>query len=201
MLDKSLKLCYLIMYKEDNQNYPKYSLPSGYSFCMYKKGDEAKWAEVEISVGQFESVQEGIDCFNIQFADKNCKKEDRILFVKDPSGKIVATGAMWTGIFNGKKVERMHWIAVDESCKGKGIAKAIVTELLNIYNRLNASGLVYLITESWCYSAINIYLKFGFKPYYGDNPVKEFDFSNSEFIEQNELGWSLVKDKIEIYKK
>lgn len=201
MLDKSLKLCYLIMYKEDCQNYPIYELPEGYSFSMYQKGDEIKWAEVEISVGQFENVQEGVDCFNTQFSDQNLKKGDRILFVKDSSGKIVATGAMWKGVFNGEMVERMHWIAVDDSCKGKGIAKAIVSELLNIYNRLNSKSIIYLITESWCYSAINIYLKFGFKPYYGDNPVEEFDFSNAEFIEQNEHGWSLVNQKINVYKK
>ena len=201
MLDKSLELCYLIMYRENAENYPQYVLPKGYSFYMYQKGDEVKWAEIEISVGQFKSVEESIACFNIQFGNDSLKKEERILFVKNEEGKCVATGAMWSGNFNGKTVERMHWIAVDESCKGKGIAKAIVSELLNIYNRLNSEGLIYLITESWCYSAINIYLQFGFKPYFGNNPVDELGLSDAKFIEQNERGWTMVNKKIADYNK
>lgn len=201
MLDKSLQLCYLLMTKDDMKIYPRYDLPDGYYFTNYKAGDEVEWAKVEISVGQFNSIEEGVDCFNIQFSDPNCKKEDRIIFVHEPSGKIVATGAMWTGEFKGKTVQRMHWIAVDESCKGKGIAKSIVTKLLDVYNDLNLSELCYLVTESWCYSAVNIYLKFGFKPYFGDVPTEELGLSNEEFVKQNEQGWRLVNQKINIYSK
>ena len=124
-----------------------------------------------------------------------------MLFVRDKDGKVVATGTLWNGIYLGKECQRLHWIATDESCKGKGIAKAMVTRLLDIYNDLGYKGFIYLITESWCYSAVNIYRKFGFKEYVGENPVEEFDMSDEEFKKQNELGIRLISEKIDGYRK
>lgn len=201
MLDKSLPLCYVLMTKEDTEKYPKYSLPTGYSFKFYEKGDEKSWSEIEMSVGQFSTMEEGLRCFNAEFVDGHIlRPEDRVFFVIDPNGKAVATGALWNGEWKGEIKERIHWIAVDESCKGKGIAKTIVTKALDLYNELGFKGFIYLVTESWCYSAVNIYERFGFKLYEGDLPSQCFGITNEEFVKQNELGIKLIRDKIQRYK-
>ena len=201
MLDKNVPLCFLIMYKTDTAEYPRYELPEGYTFSMYKQGDEEDWAKLEVSVGQFDTVEKGVDSFRHEFMEnQNLPLEQRILFVRDPAGKAVATGALWNGEYLGKEEQRLHWIATDESCKGKGIAKAIVTRLLDLYNALGFKDFIYLITESWCYSAVNIYQKFGFKAYVGKNPVTEFDMTDEEFEKQNELGLRLVSEKIKCYR-
>ena len=202
MLDKSLPMCYVLMVKEDTEVYPRYSLPDGYSFKFYEKGDEKTWVEIEMTVGQFQTMEEGLASFNAEFVEGHTlQPEERIFFVIDSNGKAVATGALWNGEWKGETKQRMHWIAVDESCKGKGIAKAIVTKALDLYNELGYKGFIYLITESWCYSAVNIYEKFGFKLYEGEMPTQDFGISNEEFIKQNELGIKLIKEKIQSYKK
>ena len=127
MLDKSLPMCYVLMVKEDTEVYPRYSLPDGYSFKFYEKGDEKTWVEIEMTVGQFQTMEEGLASFNVEFVEGHTlQPEERIFFVIDSNGKAVATGALWNGEWKGETKQRMHWIAVDESCKGKGIAKAIV---------------------------------------------------------------------------
>lgn len=200
MLDKSVPLCFIVMYKTDTSVYPRYELPEGYTFSMYKKGDEFEWVKLEVSVGQYDSPEKGVESFYREFIKgHNLPLEKRILFVRDKNGKAVATGALWNGIYLGKEQQRLHWIATDETCKGKGIAKAIVTKLLDIYNELGYKDFIYLITESWCYSAVNIYRKFGFKEYVGKNPVKEFDMSDEEFEKQNKLGLKLISEKISDY--
>lgn len=202
MLDKSVPLCFIIMCKTDTENYPRYELPEGYSFSMYKDGDELEWAQLEVSVGQYDCAEKGLECFRREFVEgHNLPLSERMLFVRDKDGKVVATGTLWNGIYLGKERQRLHWIATDESCKGKGIAKAMVTRLLDIYNDLGYKGFIYLITESWCYSAVNIYRKFGFKEYVGKNPVEEFDMSDEEFQKQNELGIRLISEKIDGYRK
>ena len=200
MLDKSVPLCFVILYKTDTTEYPRYTLPEGYSFALYQKGDETEWAKLEVSVGQYDTVEKGVECFRREFVDgQNLNPEERIVFVRDPQGRIVATGALWNGEYLGKEEQRLHWVAVDESCKGKGIAKALVTRLLDLYNELGFQGFIYLITESWCYSAVNIYRKFGFQPYVGKLPVTELGMENEEFEKQNELGLRLIEQKIEGY--
>lgn len=202
MLDKSVPMCYVLMCKTDTENYPRYDLPDGYSFEFYRKGDEKLWVEIEMSVDQFQTMEEGLASFNAEFINGHTlNPEERIIFVKDPSGKAVATGALWNGVWKGEEKQRMHWIAVDESCKGKGIAKAIVTKLLDLYNDLGYKGFIYLITESWCYSAVNIYQKFGYELYEGELPITDFGISNEEFVEQNERGIKIIREKISVYKK
>lgn len=193
---------YLIMTKCDTKIYPKYVLPEGYYFKMYSKGDEKYWVDIEMSVSQFDKQEDGLVMFNCEFVkNHDLPLDKRIVFVFDCNGNCVATGALWNGLFNGKIEQRLHWIAVDESCKGKGIAKALVTKLLDIYNELGYNGFLYLITETWCYSAVNIYDKFGFKPYVANNPVVELGLSDKEFIEKTKIGWEKVNEKLKLYNK
>ena len=201
MLDKSIPFSYVIMIKNDTNIYPNYNLPTGYKFKMYSSGDELKWAEIELSVGQFESLEEGIRMFDIEFNTGKLKKEERIIYVIDPNGEYVATGALWDGPFNGCNQQKMHWIAVKEEYKGKGIAKALVTKILDLYNELGYSGFIYLLSESWCYSALNIYKKFGFVPYVDGNPLDILPYSNEEFNRSTEEGWNNINNKIKSYKK
>jgi len=201
MLDKSLTLRYLIMTKTDTDAFPKFDLPEGYTFKMYEKGDENLWADIEISVGQFSNREDAIRMFNCEFVDgHNLALNERIVFVLDKGKKAVATGALWNGLFNGKTEQRLHWIAVDDSCKGKGIAKALVSKLLTLYGDLGYQGFIYLITETWCYSAVNIYTKFGFKPYLTNNPVPDFVLSDEDFVKDTSQGWKQVESKINEYR-
>ena len=63
MIDNNTPYYTVIMCKNDTESFPDYSLPDGYEFVFYAKGDEVKWANLEYSLGQFSSVKQGLDFF------------------------------------------------------------------------------------------------------------------------------------------
>lgn len=201
MLDKTLDYVPLLMTKTDTENYPRYTLPEGYRFRFYAAGDEKAWAALECSVGQFETEEAALACFSREFLEnQSLRPEERMLFVLDPAGKAVATAALWDGDFLGRIEQRLHWVAVSDECAGKGIAKAMLTRLLDLYNALYEGGFLYLRTGTWNYPAIGIYKKLGFMPYLGTrSPFK--DLSDEDFAKRNAAGWAAVEQKHAQYMK
>ncbi len=201
MIDKSVEDMVLALVKTDTKNYPKYTLPEGYSFKFYEKGDEVKWAQLEVELGQFDSVEKGVEAFEKDFLiGQNLKPEDRTVFVVDEDGNYVATLSLWDGTFLGEYHQRLHWMAVSDRCAGKGIAKALMTRLLDLYNELGYKDFIFLYTGTWYYPAINIYQKFGFKFYEGERSVV-VSATDENFKEYNEKAINIVKEKFKEYKK
>jgi len=199
MIDRSLPRYPLCLCKTDTKQYPKYELPSGYKIEFYKKGDEVHWAELECSIGQFESIEEALKSFNSEFVNgQTLIPEERMMFVKDESGDYVATCALWDGDFLGKRCQRLHWLAVSDKCTGKGIAKALVCSVLDLYNQLGYEGFVYLWTGTWYYRAIRIYKEFGFVEYDGERSFIK-NMSDEEFVKQNREAIAFVNMKLSEY--
>ena len=199
MIDKSIPRYYVFLTKTDTKEYPKYELPSGYSIEFYKKGDELEWAKLECSLGQFENIEEGLEAFKNNFiTGQNLNPEERIMFVKDGDGEYVATCALWNGDFLGKSCQRLHWLAVSDKCAGGGIAKALVSAALDLYNRLGYEGFIYLLTGTWYYRAIGIYRKFGFREYDGERSLLS-NMTDAEFIEKNREALAIVNEKLSAY--
>ena len=201
MIDKSVEDMVLALVKTDTKNYPRYTLPDGYKFAFYKKGDEYKWAQLEVELGQFDTVEKGVEAFKKDFLiGQNLKPEDRTVFVVDPNGDYVATLSLWDGTFLDGYYQRLHWMAVSDKCAGKGIAKALMTRLLDLYNELGYKDFIFLYTGTWYYPAINIYQKFGFKFYEGERSVV-VSATDAEFKAYNEKAMNIVKEKFKEYKK
>ena len=199
MIDKSIERYPLTLCKTDTQNYPRVDLPDGYSFVFYRAGDEKKWAEIECSIGQFESIEKGIECFKKEFLiNQELVPEERMLFVKDENGEYVATAALWDGLFLGQNYQRVHWVAVSDKCAGKGIAKALLCRILDLYNELGYSGFIFLLTATWYYPAISIYRKFGFSEYCGEKSLSS-KLTDEEFRVQNEKAIAIVDQKLNEY--
>ena len=201
MLDKSIPYYPLMMYKTDTDSYPHYDLPDGYEFVLYQKGDERHWVEIEMSVGQFATEEEGHSCFRREFLQENAPSlEERMLFVKAKSGEFVATATLWNGDYLGEEKQRLHWLAVKDSHGGKGIAKALLSRLLSRYGELGYKGFLFLRTGTWNYTAISIYRKFGFTEYRGErSPFPKTD--DVAFREQNEKALTIVNERISAFRK
>jgi len=200
MIDRSLPRHYVFMCKTDTGNYPRCELPEGYKIEFYKKGDEVEWAKLECSHGQFDSIEAGIKTFNKEFVDgQRLLPEERVMFVKDPEGEYVATLSLWDGMFLGKLCQRLHWLAVSDKCAGKGIAKALATAALDLYNKLGYEGFIYLLTGTWYYRAIGIYRKFGFKEYDGERSLLD-GMSDEEFVKKNREAIAIVNEKLNAYR-
>ena len=195
MIDKSVEFYPLTLIKTNTKDYPSCRLPEGYSFVGYSEGDEVRWAEIECSLGQFADVEAGVRCFKREFVDgHNLRAEDRMFFVKDDAtGEYVATATLWNGELLGEERQRLHWLAVKDSCAGKGIAKALVCHALDMYNELGYEGFIYLLTATWYYPAVRIYHKFGFEEYKG-NKSPSSAVSDEEFKEKNEKALKLISE-------
>ena len=201
MIDRSLPFFPITLCKTDTNEYPRYTLPQGYTFDFYKKGDEEAWAKLECELGQFESVEKGVTHFwKTFFDDSSLRLEDRMLFVRDPQGEAVATATLWDGMFLGKREQRLHWIAVSDRCVGKGIAKALICRLLDMYRELGYEGFIYLLTATWYYPAINIYKKFGFVEYEGSASLVD-GMDDEKFMEENKKAIAIVREKLFEYSK
>ena len=199
MIDKTIPSYSLSLYKTDTTVYPRFELPHGFCFAYYRPGNEASWAKLECELGQFETIDEATECFKKEFLiDQTLDPRQRMLFVKDEGGEIVATATLWNGLYLGKNHQRIHWVAVSDRCAGKGIAKAMLTRLMDMYNELGYQGYIHLWTGTRNYPAISIYQKFGFELYRGEcNPISNLpDF---EFQKNNEIGIKLLEEKLVEY--
>jgi len=196
MLDKSIPYMGVLMIKEAPDNYPRYCLPDGYSFCMYESGRENDWAVLEAAVGEFNSTIEAVEYFRSTFMADEDELTKRCIFVKSQEGEIVATSTAWYGtLFDDEVMPRVHWVSVHPRHQGKGIAKALITKTLDIFSELGNKSPIYLTTQTWSYKAINIYLHFGFKPYHGPKP-KYWAIQDNDFESESNKAWNLIYDII-----
>lgn len=131
---------------------------------------------------------------------------ERMLFIVDDRDNVIGTGCVWGGKMFGKELQRLHWIAVSPKHQGKGIAKALVSKLFDLYNELGYSGYIYLTSQTWSYKALNIYMRFGFKPYLGEKPqnwnsvnLTSGNFEPWDYKEKNIEAWDMIYGKINSY--
>jgi len=204
------------MEKFDTAEYPRHALPAGYAFAQYKPGLEAQWAALHCEVGQCDSIEEAETIFEREFmappdptslAGDVCHTPSqakraipdaealagRMLFVLDESNLLAGTGCLWDGNHFGRTLQRLHWIAVSPGHQGRGIAKAIVSRLLDLYNELGYGGYIYLTSQTWSYRALNMYAGFGFRPYMGEKPV---NWRCGDFAKESAEAWRMIFEKI-----
>ncbi|MBI9014705.1 MAG: GNAT family N-acetyltransferase [Clostridiales bacterium] len=199
MLDKSVKH-YGVMMVQNKRIYPMYMLPKGYTFDYYQLGDEEDWTTIETAVGEFESHSEGKAHFLRTFGRDTKETMRRCLFVCDEHQNKIATASAWFGQFEGETHPRIHWVAVHPEHCGKGICKALISEILKRYTELGEYEPVYLTTQTWSYTAINIYKKFNFVPY-NDDRKGIIKGRAGDFEMDFDAAWEIIDDKIETYKK
>ena len=192
MIDTSIPYYPLVMHKTDAFNYPKYELPEGYKFVFYKDGDAEKWSEVQTAVGSFSSVEVGTKVFLRDFINgQTLDAKERVLFVTDEKGEYIGTASLWDGNEYGKRLQRIHWVAVKDEHGGKGIAKAMLTRLFDLYNELGFCGFIYLTTGTRNYPAVKLYERFGFELYRGKKSLFK-DISDEEFVSRNATAIELL---------
>lgn len=163
MLDKSIPYYNIIMKYSSGTPVPEPLLPSGYRLRHYRAGDEFGWAEIEATIGEFESVEEALACFTDHYMPYPDRLRERCLFVCDGSGSPVATCTAWWDTRSGAQVPSLHWVGVLPAHQNKGLGKAIVFRCMRDMATLEPGQDVWLHTQSWSYKAIGIYLAAGFE--------------------------------------
>lgn len=194
MIDTSVPAYPLYMYKEDTDSYPSCSLPEGYRFLFYRKGDELYWSDIMCSLGFFETRERALEIFERDFISAEAELSERMLFVVAPSGEYVATCTLWDGLWLGECRQRFHWLGVKDSHAGLGIARALMTRLLILYRDLGYRGFLYLITGARYYPAVSIYRQYGFSEYWGDTEPGRPE--NEKFAEWNRINREILDERL-----
>nr|MDD6336299.1 GNAT family N-acetyltransferase [bacterium] len=193
MLDKTLPYYEVTMLKKSPDTYPRFALPQGYRLCAmgdYPGPFAQDWARLLVSVEEMPTLQEGVAYFDREFGCRLQEARKRCLFVLDAGGRPAATASLWQGDELGRDLPRIHWVATAPAHQGRGLCKAVLTGVMDLYHTLGLSGPVFLTTQTWSYKAIGIYRTFGFEacPHPGRAPEKDA------------LAWGLIGDKLAAYR-
>lgn len=195
MLDRTLPYYGVLMTKTNTGTYPRHHLPPGYSFSLYSDGMESDWAKIQSDIDHIKGYDKALEYFKDEFMHDKESLKKRCVFIKDSNGISVATTTLWYGSHFGELKQRIHWVAVDTKHQHKGLAKALMTKTMDIYNELGCSDFIYLTTQTWSYPAINIYLTFGFSPYLDKKPAN-WEGTNEHFEHDNLLAWQIIMESI-----
>ena len=157
------------------------SLPEGYYFAKYKPGDQLVWADIEAAAGEFSTIESALESFNNEFGDFELQLQSRCFFLYNSKGEAIGTSMGWyDNDFNGKKLGRLHWIAIKPEYQGKHLGKPLVA--MAIKRIQESHDQAYLSTKTTSWKAINMYLDFGFKPLYTSADCRK--------------AWSLLAEKL-----
>ena len=76
---------------------------------------------------------------------------------------MIGTATAWYDSFLEQNYGRIHWVAITQKFQNKGLAKPLLSFIMNRFIELNHNK-VFLRTINIRHNAIGLYLYFGFKP-------------------------------------
>lgn len=179
--DSRIKYYELVLRRERLDDIPRFELPQGYRFVMYKPGDRDQWIAIEQSAKEFECREQGLDAWNRYYADKDDELVCRMVFIEDMHGRKVATATAFYDIY-GRDTSGagwLHWVAVAREHQGKGLSKPLISHTLGIMRSLGYTH-AKIPTQTTTWLACKVYLDLGFIPV-EKNAVNSCD------------GWRIIK--------
>jgi GNAT superfamily N-acetyltransferase len=149
------------MDRSDIETIPEAELPDGYSFHWYQADDEKLWIDIHRDA---DGMIEGADnIYRKQFAHGTDELPQRQVFMLDKEGAAVGTASAWFDPDDAENWGRIHWVAIVPMHQGRGLAKPLLSCVMQRLKELGHKK-VYLTTNAHRLPAINLYLKYGFKP-------------------------------------
>ena len=154
------------MERVDLTDIPQFELPAPYSFRWFRPGDEQDWVDIHVDADNFN--ESTINQFYAQFGTDDDYTAGRMCFLCDGDGQAVGTASAWhMADLRGVEAGRVHWVAIVERLHGRGLAKPMLTAVLNRMVELGYER-ACLDTDTRRLPAVNLYLSFGFRPHIPD---------------------------------
>ena len=172
---------YELMLERNLNDLPHFPLPEGYRYVFYQEGDRDRWIDIEKSAKEFTSYEQGLESWNRYYGGRENTLTNRMVFIEDTDGRKVATA---TAYYDVRGIDQsgdglLHWVAVRRECQGRGLAKPLITHVLDIMRRLGYTH-AKIPTQTTTWLACKVYLDLGFRPI-PENAVHSRD------------GWRIVK--------
>ena len=161
-----LKVIPLTMVRDHLDHLPSFVCPAGYAIRTFRPGDAEHWARVEALAGEFASQDEALREFHEEFDPRSSELEDRCFLLEDSQGVVIGTAMAWDGDLAGELRGRVHWVGIVPAYQGRGLAKPLLSTVLERLARDHRAA--FLTTQTTSYRAVNLYLNFGFVPYQAD---------------------------------
>jgi len=162
MMDKTVKFHKILMRRKAGTPYKNHRLPNGYSFVMFKKGDEKAWVDIENSVQEFKTKKEAMSYFRERYLPYVDELERRCIFIQEPNGSKIATFTIWWEYIGQRRYPWVSWVGVKPDYQGKGLGKALVCRGMKLLIDIEGDTETYLKTQTWSYKAVNLYIDQGF---------------------------------------
>lgn len=167
MLDKSIPYRSFIMAISPDavKRVHPVALPEGFSFRLFKEGDEKNWARIETSVLEFETEKKAEEYFAETYLPYPDDLKKRCVFVVSPDNAPVATTTAWCD-FPGQPDTGdavLSWVSADPAFQGKKLGKAVVAKALSLFPDLHPGKEVFLHTQTWSHRAVWLYHSLGFR--------------------------------------
>lgn len=160
MLDRTIPF-YNTILKCDNYQRKDVVLPKGFSIVPYKSGYEKAWAELEYSIGDFDSLEDAENYFVAAYT-QNQELLGNILFLLNENKTVIGSCIAWQDKRKDSYVSSLHWLVVDEKYHGMGLGKALCYATMNVFEEQEKLP-AYIHTQPWSWKAIFLYLSIGFK--------------------------------------
>lgn len=166
-----MKSMEVTMTRQDLKDIPEHSLPEGFYLDFFQEGDEADWVHLETVTDEFPNEEKAWARFNREFGNRLEEFSKRCLFLKNEKDEIIGTTTAWYGKIAGEEMGRIHWVSLLPKYQGQGLAKPILSGAMKVLAQYHDKA--YLDSETKNYKAINLYLQYGFKPYFYEETDRE----------------------------
>ena len=169
MLDKSIPYAEIWMERMAADEVAPVPASNNYIIQPYQSGDASEWARIETAVGEFDTEAAALAYFEKDFLPYESQLPQRMFFAVNPEGTKVGTEPdWWKKKQDGNIVPLVHWVAVIPSAQRQGIARGLVTKVIETCQNQTAdseesAAAIYLHTQTWSHAAIGLYQQLGFK--------------------------------------
>ncbi len=141
---------------------PHYDLPENFYFKWYEPGNEKLWLDIHALAEKYIPAMD-LKLYHEQFNPLELLQQ-RQVFIMGQNKQAIGTSTAWfNDDYHGQSIGRVHWVAIIPEFQGKGLAKPLMSMTLKRMAELGHPR-AYLSTSSGRIAAIQLYLKFGFKP-------------------------------------
>lgn len=161
--EERLKYYELLLEKEVTGPFPEVPLPEGYRYVNYRDGDCKDWIAIEYSAREFISEEEGRKSWARFYGGKEAELYDRMFFIETDTGEKAATATAFYEPRDPEGCGWLHWIAVKQEHQGKGLARPLISHVLNRLVELHYAK-IKIPTQTTSWVAVRLYLSFGFRP-------------------------------------
>lgn len=159
-MDRSVEHIELTMFRPDLRDIPAAVLPPGFSARLYVDGDRENWAEIEMSAGEFTTLERAREAFDHDFGSDIPEVKRRMLFLEADGKGAIGTTTAWFAEFRGETIGLIHWVALKAEYHGQGLSKPLLAAALGLMSEFDSAAHLHTQTTSW--RAIGLYEKFGF---------------------------------------